>query len=709
MRGIRLLAAIVTLAVLFPALPGQAAPGGSSGSYGVRPQGSAIPEMSGGVVKRESTEVRAAGDDVYALAEGRYIVTFTADVADPVTIADRLGRSIGFEPAMIYTSAIRGFAAHLSADQAAALSRRAVVASIEPDEVIPLPRALSVPTGVERIGTIANKTARLNGVDERINADVAVLDSGVDLDHPDLNIYRRYDCTSSTGEGWDDQGHGTHVAGTIGAFDNGSGVVGVAPGARIWSIKIFTASGALRSWILCGLQVMVDNGAQIDVANLSWGWYENGADGPCSETTVHQLICDAYSAGVTIVNAAGNDDIDASNSVPTTYSQVIAVSALADSDGKIGGKGPATSWGADDSFATFSNFGADIDIAAPGVAILSTCPTYLSCNAGNGQALQSGTSMSSPHVAGAAALYIAKNGRVGPAAVRAALRANSDPGAMAGDPDGISEPVLYVGSLAPACTVDPTSAAPGSTAGVSCTNFRAGENISLRWDTSTGTILGTNATTGRGNGNRTITIPNATRGTHKIIARGATSRRTVEVTFRIKAAVTMTPATGPAGTEIDLDLVGFGRTESITVTFDPGRTSQETLLSGATTSITGVASLLVEIPANATTGSHRVEVRGSGGSKVTKTFVVTAGSSTVDEAEESPTPTETATPSPEASPSPTATAEPTETPSPTEAPTEEPTAEPTETPTPEPTPEETPAPTEEPTSEPTPESTPEAG
>ena len=141
-------------------------------------------------------------------------------------------------------------------------------------------------------------------------------------------------------------------------------------------------------------------------------------------TAKHKAICQVVADGVTVVVAAGNSAADLSGFVPAAYNKVIAVTALADSDGGSCGAGALTSYGADDTFASFSNFatGADLNhvIAAPGVSILSTYK-------GGSYATLSGTSMASPHVAGAAALYLFTNPGTSPATVLGALLAGGEP------------------------------------------------------------------------------------------------------------------------------------------------------------------------------------------------------------------------------------------------------------------------------------------
>jgi subtilisin len=193
--------------------------------------------------------------------------------------------------------------------------------------------------------------------------------------------------------------------------------------------------GGLWSEIVCGLDWVAANSGTIDVVNMSLAG--NGTDGPCAGTPLHNAVCRVVNAGIPVVVAAGNAGKDAASTIPATYDEVITVSALADSDGLPGGVGAATTRGADDSLADFSNFGPDVDIAAPGVSILSTVP--------GGYVSGWGTSMASPHVAGAAALFRAKHTGASPAEVKAYLLSTRKDIALPHDPDGVNEGVLYIG------------------------------------------------------------------------------------------------------------------------------------------------------------------------------------------------------------------------------------------------------------------------
>ena len=318
---------------------------------------------------------------------------------------------------------------------------------------------------IRRIGGPSSKTADIDGVDDRrVNADIAVLDGGIDPYHPDLNVVGGYDCLPGpkAQRGYYDRGdgHGTLVAGLAAAIDNGIGTVGAAPGARLYAVRVADPFGSItNSALLCGLEWVIRHSNVIDVANLSLSGAGNPI-GPCRDPRqlprdrfgkrapvdrIHQKICRATTRGVSVVAAAGNDAQDASAYTPAAYEEVIAVSAFTDFDGLPGGKyAPAPPEcfpeDVDDTFAAFSNFGRPIDISAPGVCSFSTFPGGLYGNV-------DGTSFSAPLVAGAAALIKAKNPSLSPALIRARLLARAEPGPITGDPDRFPEGILNIARL----------------------------------------------------------------------------------------------------------------------------------------------------------------------------------------------------------------------------------------------------------------------
>lgn len=265
----------------------------------------------------------------------------------------------------------------------------------KPTPAPPTPEVL--PWGVERIDAelVWDKNRDLT-VDTGANAGsgvkVGVVDTGIDLDHPDLsaNIKGGYNAINPRKAPDDDNGHGTHVAGIIAAVDNAQGVIGVAPQVSLYAVKVLGPSGT--GWIsdiIEGLQWCVDNGVQ--VVNMSLG-------STSDVTSFHDAIKTVYNEGITIVAAAGNSGPgDNTVEYPAKYSEVIAVSATDQSN----------------QIASFSSRGPEVEVAAPGVAIPSTYK-------GGGYATLSGTSMASPHVAGTAALVIA-SGVTSPDSIRQKL------------------------------------------------------------------------------------------------------------------------------------------------------------------------------------------------------------------------------------------------------------------------------------------------
>lgn len=256
-----------------------------------------------------------------------------------------------------------------------ALSGQFGVLRVETDAVVstmarPAPKQV-LPWGVDRID--AEKVWPNTGN----NADtikVAVVDTGISSSHSDLVANVKGGVNTITGGNWsDDNGHGSHVSGIIGALNNTSGVVGVAPLVDLYAVKVLSANGSgYVSDIIVGLQWAVANGMQ--VVNMSLGT-------SVDVQSFHDAVTATYNAGVTLVAAAGNSG--GAVGYPGAYPEVISVSAT-DSNNVL---------------ASFSSRGSEVDLAAPGVSIYSTYK-------GTAYKTLSGTSMASPHVAGAAALVL---------------------------------------------------------------------------------------------------------------------------------------------------------------------------------------------------------------------------------------------------------------------------------------------------------------
>ncbi|MGO1051488.1 S8 family serine peptidase [Crossiella sp. CA198] len=413
-----------------------------------------------------------------------HLVTLTDGSTDPAALAARHSTRVGH----VYRHALTGFAASLTPQAVAALRRDPRVRSVEPDQVVRT-TAQTTPTGVERAFATKNPNLKINGVsDYSADVDVAVIDTGVDGKHPDLTVVARANCVNSSSctdnAGSDGHGHGTHVAGTIGAKDDGTGVTGIAPGARIWSAKVLDDSGSGQlSGVVAGVDWVAAHAEEIEVANMSLGC-EN-----CTNDALTQAISAAVNKGVVFAVAAGNNHKDAKTFFPANHPEVITVSALADFNGQRGG-GAASTCRADqdDTLADFSNFGATVEIAAPGTCILST-------HLNGGYQTLSGTSMAAPHVAGAAGLLTANGNRAtdrdGVRAVRQRLidTANTDWTDDSGD--NVKEPLLDVSSAQdyPAGPADPGRPTAAFTASCSTSNTTCSFDGSSTKD-SDGTITG---------------------------------------------------------------------------------------------------------------------------------------------------------------------------------------------------------------------------
>lgn len=344
-------------------------------------------------------------------ADGQPIAAYVVVLQDGTDVAAKvaeLERTHGFKADHRYTSSVWGFAARLAGRQKSAIARDPFVASIHDDKAIRLApsrssRGPSLATGVRRIGGGAKSAA---------GAAVAVLDTGIDLTHPDLSALPGTNCTGGANRRAsavsDGHGHGTHVSGTIG----GKNGTGVAPGTTVYAVKVLDDQGrGSTSALICGIDWVTANAAKlgIRVANLSLGM-PGAPDGDCGRTShdvLHKALCRSIDAGVVYVVAAGNDAADIAGDVPSGYPEVLAVTAMSDTDGAPGGRGATATCGQnerDDAFASFSNYASSTSdlghlVAGPGVCIRSSWP-------GGGYRTISGTSMAAPHVAATVALCI---------------------------------------------------------------------------------------------------------------------------------------------------------------------------------------------------------------------------------------------------------------------------------------------------------------
>ena len=418
---------------------------------------------------------RPAGDDA---VEGTYIVTLQPG-NDPEREAPGLAKEHGGRAKHIYKRALRGFAFEGSEEDAAKLARHPKVRTVVPDRPVEA-AAQTVPTGIRRIDGNLSGTVSGNG-SGAVDVDIAVLDTGIDADHPDLNVVGGVNC--STGSSYDDgNGHGTHVAGSAAAKDDGVGVVGVAPGARLWAVRVLDDTGnGTWSSVICGIDWITARASTIEVANMSLGG--SGSAGSCTDGGLREAICRSVASGVPYAVAAGNSGIDVASYVPAAYPEVITVSALADFNGLPGGgASPTCRTDVDDTLADFSNYGAGVDLIAPGVCIYSTWMA-------GGYNTISGTSMATPHVAGAAALYRSDHPSATPSQVRSALQSAGN-GDWSGDRDQSKEALLNVDALVGTTIGDGTPPPPPPpTSGITLTargyKVKGWQRVDLTWTGAT--------------------------------------------------------------------------------------------------------------------------------------------------------------------------------------------------------------------------------
>lgn len=355
--------------------------------------------------------VKASANNGQTIA-GAYIITYQPDQSVSSTpnariSADQLGvarlltrhRITDDQAELLATDEQTSFLAHLTAGQAAELQQDPAVATVEPDRVMSICSCVDVATSGTLLWNI--KQTGFGRGDLQTTKTAWIVDTGVDTDHPDLNVdtQRSRSFVSGQTSVEDENGHGTHVAGIIGAKNNTVGVTGVASGARLVALKVLNQLGEGRlSGIIQAVNYVMQNGRAGDVVNLSLG-------GEGTSATLDRVIRQAADAGILFAIAAGNEGENSDNYSPArvNHPNVFTVSAMDRTN----------------QFASFSNFGSSVDVCAYGVRISSTYKD-------GRYATLSGTSMAAPHVAG---LLL--------------IRGSNLPtrGFVTGDPDGNADPV----------------------------------------------------------------------------------------------------------------------------------------------------------------------------------------------------------------------------------------------------------------------------
>jgi aqualysin 1 len=331
----------------------------------------------------------------------RYIVVLKKGPSDPGRAANGMARRYGLGGGPVYSHALKGFSAVIPNERVAAVRADERVEYVEPDKTY-YAVSQTLPWGIERVHADTSSTMAGNGSGSVSNINAYIIDSGI-YRHTDLNVDGHVNFTGD-GKPTDCSGHGTHVAGTVAAKDNASGVVGVAPGAQLTGVKVLGCddSGTLTN-ILKGVDWVTANAKKPAIANMSL----SGSTSQALDDAVKR----SASSGVFYSIAAGNNGAKACNYSPAragagTNNGIVTTAATNNKNGE---------WRAS---MESSNYGSCVDLWAPGAGILST-------KRGGGTTTKTGTSMASPHVGGGGALYLRSHTSANPSSIEGALKADA--------------------------------------------------------------------------------------------------------------------------------------------------------------------------------------------------------------------------------------------------------------------------------------------
>ncbi len=319
----------------------------------------------------------------------------------PAEVAEHHDQRYGARVSVVYRNTIAGYAARIRDARVQDVRSDPRVAYLERDGRMEA-LAQTVPWGIERIGADVSSALAGNGSGVVPGVNAYVIDTGIDANHGDLRVVRHVNFAG--GSNTDCNGHGTHVAGTIGARDNTAAVVGAAPGARLTGVKVLNCAGfGSISRIIKGVDWVTANAPPASIANMSLGGSPSQA--------LDDAVTESVETGIFYSIAAGNDGEDACDFSPARIGQLAGVMTVAATD-------------QDDEEASFSNFGDCVDIWAPGVGVVST-------KRGGGVTSLSGTSMAAPHVGGTGALFLlthflSEDEVATPAEIEASIAANAE-------------------------------------------------------------------------------------------------------------------------------------------------------------------------------------------------------------------------------------------------------------------------------------------
>ncbi|OII60362.1 serine protease [Streptomyces sp. CC53] len=351
---------------------------------------------------------------------GSYVVTLDESRADSDgTSGKNLAKRYGAKIKKTYTAALNGYAVELSEAQAKKLAADPAVESVVQDRVFTINGTQPSPPswGLDRIDQRNLPLNQSYTYPDPGGEGVTtyIIDTGVRISHNDFGgrAVNGYDAVDNDNVAQDGHGHGTHVAGTV-----AGSAYGVAKKAKIVAVRVLDNNGSgTTAGVVAGIDWVTQNAVKPAVANMSLG---GGAD-----TTLDNAVRNSIASGVTYAIAAGNSNANASNYSPARVTEAITVGSTTSSDAR----------------SSFSNYGSVLDIFAPGSSITSA---WNSSDTSTNTI--SGTSMAAPHVAGAAALYLANNPSATPSQVSSALTTAATSGVVGSPGSGSPNRLLYVGS-----------------------------------------------------------------------------------------------------------------------------------------------------------------------------------------------------------------------------------------------------------------------